>query len=168
MVCSCMIPIPNFPTNCEWGPILWRLLHGIADKYGKLMSPLFIKEQELSWVNLINDTMKILPCKECREHYKIYLSNNNPKFLKTLPSNEQTLWVQNFFFNLHNEVNLSNNKPLLDFKDLHDTYKNVNFFFDLKHYEKLLVIVFRYNEVSLFSWRSWLKNFKTLQSIYGL
>ena len=163
-----MIPIPNFPTNCEWGPILWRLLHGIADKYGKLMSPLFLKEQELSWVNLINDTLKILPCKDCREHYKIYLFNNNPKIIKTLPFNEQTLWVQNFFFNLHNEINASNNKPLLDFKDLHDTSKNVNFFFDLKHFEKLLTIVFRYNEVSLFSWRSWLKNFKTLQSIYGL
>jgi hypothetical protein len=168
MVCACKIPIPNFPLNNDWGPILWRLLHGIADKYGSLMSPLFAKEQEIYWINLINDTQKILPCKECKEHYKLYLSHNNPNIIKTLSPSNQQLWVQNFFFNLHNEVNTSNNKPLFNFSDLHNTYKNENFMFDLKHYEKLLNIIFQYNEVSLFSWRSWNKNFKSLQSIYGL
>lgn len=168
MVCSCMIPVPNFPTNCEWGPILWKLLQGMADKYGKLITPLFSKEEETSWPNLINLTLKILPCKECREHYKEFLSKHNPSIIKTLPTDQQSLWVQNFFWNLHNQVNIRNNKDIIDFSQLHNIYKNVNFRYELKHYEKLLTIVFRYNEVSLFSWRDWLKNFKTLESIYGL
>ena len=167
MVCSCMIPIPNFPTNCEWGPILWRLLHGIADKYGKVITPLFLKEQEIAWQHLLSETAKILPCKECREHYKTYL-HNNPIIIKKLSIQDQKIWVQKFFFNLHNEVNVRNDKPIFDFDKLHDTYKNENFFFDLKHYEKLLTIVFQYNEVSLFAWRAWLKSYKTLQSIYGV
>ena len=168
MPCSCLIPIPNFPTNCEWGPILWRLLHGLADKYGSLVTPMFEKEQIINWPIFIIETQKILPCKECREHYSAYLSLNNPNILKTLSSEQQKLWVQNFFFNLHNEVNTRNNKPLLEFSELHDLYKNENFFYDLKHFEKLLTIVFRYNEVTFFSWRNWLKHYKTIQSIYGI
>lgn len=168
MPCSCMIPIPNFPTNCEWGPIIWRLLHGLADRYGSLVSPLFEKEQIMNWPILIIETQKVLPCKECREHYGKYLSLHNPNILKTFTPEKQKLWVQNFFFNLHNEINIQNNKPTLDFDQLHDLYKNENFFFDLKHFEKLLVIVFRYNEVTFIAWKNWLKHFKTIQSIYGI
>ena len=164
-----MIPMPNFPTNCEWGPILWRLLHGLADKYGRLMSPLYDKEQIMNWPMLIIiETQKILPCKDCRENYKEYLSSHNPNILKTLSSDEQKLWVQTFFWDLHNKKNLENNKPIIPFDQLHTLYKDENFLFDLKHFEKLLVVVFRYNEVTFFSWRNWLKHFKTIQSIYGL
>ena len=168
MPCSCMIPLPNFPTNCEWGPILWRILHGLADKYGRLMYPAFIKEQEVSWPKFIEQTQHILPCKDCREHYKTYYKNNNPSILKTLTPEQQALWVQNFFFNLHNNINTENNKPLFDFSSLHTTYKNVNFMFEIKHFEKLLKIVFQYNEVSLLSWLNWLKTFRTIANIYGL
>jgi len=168
MVCSCMIPMPDFPTNCEWGPILWKILHGLADKYGRLMYPLFSKEQDISWLKLIEQTQYILPCKECRAHYKTYYTSNSPSVLKGLPSDQQALWVQNYFFNLHNEVNLRNDKPLFNFIDLHDTYKSVNYTFEIKHFEKLLKIVFQYNEVSLLAWLNWLKTFRTLANIYGL
>lgn len=163
-----MIPMPNFPTNCEWGPILWRLLHGLADKYGRLMSPLYEKEQSIAWPILIIETQKILPCKDCRENYKQYLTLHNPNILKTLNANDQQLWVQNFFWDLHNKKNLENNKSIIPFDQLHNLYNNENFLFDLKHFEKLLIVVFRYNEVSLFSWKNWLKQFKMIQSIYGL
>lgn len=168
MPCACTIPVPNYPTNCEWGPILWKLLHGLANKYGKVISPLFLKEQELFWQKLFHETLHILPCKECREHYKTYLDNNNPSILKTLSPQEQIHWVQMFFFTLHNEINVRNNKPLFEFDALHDLYKNVSFRFTIKHYEKLLKIVFQYNEVSLLSWLNWIKHFRSLMGIYGL
>ena len=76
--------------------------------------------------------------------------------------------VQNFFWDLHNKKNLENNKSIIPFDQLHNLYNNENFLFDLKHFEKLLIVVFRYNEVSLFSWKNWLKQFKMIQSIYGL
>ena len=168
MGCSCMIPMPDFPTNCEWGPILWRILHGLADKYGRLVYPLFSKEQDISWPKFIEQTQFILPCKECREHYKEYYTKNIPSVLKKLSPDEQALWVQNYFFNLHNEINVRNNKPVFNFTDLHDTYKSVNYTFEIKHFEKLLKIVFQYNEVSLISWLNWLKSFRTIANIYGL
>jgi len=163
-----MIPIPDFPTNCEWGPIVWRILHGLADKYGRLMSPLYSKEEDIFWIQYINNTAKILPCKECREHYIEYLSKNNPNKLKLLNEDEKKLWVQNFFFNLHNEINVRNDKPTFLFENLHTTYKSVNFFLEIKHFEKMLNIVFRYNEVTYFSWKGWLRNLYSLMGIYGL
>ena len=163
-----MIPLPDFPTNCEWGPILWRIIHGLADKYGRLMYPLFAKEQELAWPKLIEQTKYILPCKECREHYTTYYNKNNPLILKTLMPEQQALWVQNYFFNLHNEINIANNKPAFEFSNLHTTYNSVNYTFEIKHFEKLLKVVFQYNEVSLLSWLNWLKSFRTIANIYGL
>jgi hypothetical protein len=163
-----MIPIPDFPTNCEWGPILWRILHGLAAKYGRLMYVSFIKEENLTWQKLIEQTQYILPCKDCRLHYKNYLTKNNPSILKTLTHEQQALWVQHFFFNLHNEINIKNNKPLFDFSSLHTTYNSVNYTFEIKHFEKLLKVVFQYNEVSLLSWLNWLKSFRTIANIYGL
>jgi hypothetical protein len=163
-----MIPIPNYPTNCEWGPILWRILHGLADKYGRLMYPTFIREQEVAWPKFIEQTQNILPCKDCRSHYKEFYQKNNPSILKKLLSEDQASWVQNYFFNLHNEINLENNKPLFEFSNLHSTYSTVNYTFEIKHFEKLLKIVFQYNEVSLLSWLNWLKTFRTIANIYGL
>jgi len=168
MPCSCLIPLPNFPTNCEWGPILWNIFHGLADKYGRLMYPLFQKEQEICWPKFIEQIQHILPCKECREHYKEYYLRNNPSILKTLPADAQALWVQNYFFNLHNEINVRNNKPLFDFANLHNTYNNINYTFQIKHFEKLIKVVFQYNEVTLLSWLNWLKTFRTIANIYGL
>ena len=168
MPCSCKIPMPDFPTNCDWGPIIWRLLHGVAEKYGKLMSPLFAIEEQIAWIKLLNETEKILPCKECKAHYKEYVRLHNPDILKTMPNNDRGLWIQRFFFNLHNEINVRNNIPLFEFENLSITYKNVNYNYNIKNYEKLLKIIFTYNEVGIVSWKSWLRHFSQLLSIYGL
>lgn len=168
MPCSCLIPMPDFPTNCEWGPILWRILHGLAEHYGKLMYPLFLKEEENAWPKFIEQTQYILPCKECREHYKDYYLKNKPFILKNLSSEQKGVWIKNYFFNLHNEVNIRNDKPLFEYSNLHNTYKNINYTFEIKHFEKLLKVVFQYNEVSLVSWLNWIKTFRTIANIYGL
>lgn len=168
MPCSCLLPIPDFPTNCEWGPIIWRILHGISLQYGKLMSPTYAKEQTIFWTNFINQTLHILPCKECKQHYKEYIKIHNPNIIKTLTPDQQKLWVQNFFFNLHNEVNVRNDKPLFEFQMLESTYKNINYTFEIKHYEKLLKIIFQYNEVTMLSWLNWVRSFRSIAGIYGI
>lgn len=168
MPCACSVPMPDFPTNCEWGPILWKILHGFANKYGKLVSPMYLKDQEITWPRFINQTLHILPCKECREHYKEYVHANNPAILKSLSPDAQATWIQDFFFNLHNQVNARNDKPLFEKSDLQTTYESINFGYQLKHFETLIKIVFRYNEVSYMSWVHWMRSFHTLVSIYGL
>jgi hypothetical protein len=168
MPCACRVPAPDFPTNSSWGPILWKILHGLAEKYGMLVSKMYEKDQQLTWPRFIEQTLKILPCEECREHYEIYLRQNNPSVLKNLVPADAATWIQNFFFKLHNEVNERNEKPVFDFANLHETYMNVNFQYEIKHFEALLKIVFKYNEVTLISWMNWVRSLRALMSIYGL
>lgn len=168
MPCACKVPVPEFPTNCSWGPILWKILHGIAEKYGQIVSPIFLKEEEITWPRFITLTAKIIPCEDCRGHYNIYLANHNPLLLKKLSSTDAATWVQNFFFNLHNEVNTRSDKPLFDITELQSLYVNVNFQYEIKHFESILKIVFKYNEVTLISWMNWIRSLRTLISIYGL
>lgn len=168
MPCACIIPVPDFPTNCEWGPIIWRILHGLANKYGSLMSPLYSKEEELFWGKLILEVEFILPCKDCRKHYKEYLLKNPISAFKKLPANLRKDWIKKFFWNLHNEINIRNEKPIFEYDQLDIVYKNIQFNNEIKHFEKLLVIVFQYNEVTILSWRNWMKSFRTLYNIYGL
>lgn len=161
MPCACLLPIPDYPTNEAWGPILWGILHSLAEKYNKLVSTLYKKEEELYWTNLIKLTETILPCKDCRNHYKDYLSNKKINL-------KEPDFVRLFFYNLHNDINLRNDKPLFDYSNLNITYKDTNINYLVKQFEKILDIVFQYNEVSLVSWKKWYSNYIKLQNIYGI
>ena len=39
MPCACRVPTPDYPANAAWGPILWQILHGIAEKAGRAPIP---------------------------------------------------------------------------------------------------------------------------------
>lgn len=161
MPCACLLPLPNYPTNEAWGPILWSILHSLAEKYNKVVSILYKKEEELYWTNLIKLTETILPCKDCRNHYKDYLSKKKINL-------KEPDFVRLFFYNLHNDINLRNNKPLFDYSNLNTSYKDKNINYLVKQFEKILDIVFQYNEVSLVSWKKWYSNYIKLQNIYGI
>ena len=32
MPCSCQVPVPQYPETAHWGPILWKILHGLAER----------------------------------------------------------------------------------------------------------------------------------------
>jgi hypothetical protein len=168
MPCACKVPAPDFPTNCSWGPILWKILHGLADKYGTTVSKMFEKDQEILWPRFIEQTQKIIPCEECRDHYATYVKKNDPAILKTLPPEEAAAWIQNFYLTMHNKVNKYTEKPIFLEASLHETYANVNFQYEIKHFEALIKIVFHYNEVTLMSWMNWVRSLRALMSIYGL
>lgn len=161
MPCACLLPIPNYPTNEAWGPIVWSILHRLAEQYGKLISPLYASEETIYWTNLIKNTQTILPCKDCRNHYKDYLLKN-PIMLK------KENFVRLFFYNLHNEINQRNNKALFDYTLLTSTYKDTTIQPLVKQFEKIVEVVFQYNEVSLVSWKNWYSNYIKLKNIYGI
>lgn len=35
MPCACRTPVINYPDNVDWGPLFWKLLHGLAEYAGK-------------------------------------------------------------------------------------------------------------------------------------
>ena len=168
MPCACNIPTPNAPTNEIWGPIFWKLLHTLAERVGSTMIDLYKSEEKLTWINLIKNTEKVLPCVTCREHYNDWLKRNNPNILKTFDSVKMNIWIRNFFWALHQEVNTQNKKEGLPFESLSTLYKNININKNMRELEPIMKIVFQHNGVSIIAWESWKNQFKKLQGIYGL
>jgi len=166
MPCACFIPLAAAPTSYQWGPLLWKILHTLSEKYGTTLVPLFEAEETVSWLYIINNTGIILPCKECKTHYAIWLQSNPPQF-KAKSIEEKRQWVRNYFWSLHQDINLRNGKEGIPFKYLSTLYKSVDISNNIILYEKLLETLIQYNEVSLIKWKEWLKHVKKLLSIYG-
>ena len=80
------------PKPSVWGPALWNLLHGIGYRAGKGPEKTRIDEKrEISW--LLNNLETIIPCQECRTHYRNYK--------KTVSLEKYDEWI----WQLHESVN---------------------------------------------------------------
>ena len=99
----------------QWGPPTWRLFHIMAEK---------IKEDKypIIGMQLYSHIVQIcyqLPCPECAEHAKLFLSKINANNLKTKHDLKNMLYV------FHNAVNNRKKMPFYKYEDL-EIYKNKN------------------------------------------
>ena len=92
----------------------------------------------------------------------------NPIILKNKSINDQKELIRNFFWSLHSDINIRNNKVNIIYSELTELYKDIPIAYHIKQYEKILQVVFQYNEVSLMSWKNWYSNYIKLQHIYGI
>jgi len=90
-----------------WGPNIWQTLHFISLGYPENPT----EQQKNDYKNFFLLLKTVLPCKKCAMHYKYNLEhlpltndilNNKQLFIK---------WV----IDLHNSVNLLNNKPIINY-----------------------------------------------------
>jgi hypothetical protein len=165
MPCACNIPLANAPDNEVWGPIMWNLLHGIAEHAGKGMNQ---GEESQSLIQLLKLTEKIIPCPTCKEHYKNWLSYHPPDMLKKMAYENYNKWTRNFFWALHNEVNRDNKKEIFPFTSLEKNYKNINLKNNMKELDKHIKLHIQHNGLTILPWESWTNHYKKLQAIYGL
>jgi len=87
-------------TPVVWGPILWKMLHGIGRKVqlAPRINTILTQDQmrETTW--LFTHLVTIIPCAECRRHLLSYIRST------PLPTSLEDfgLWV----WNLHEAVNV--------------------------------------------------------------
>jgi len=88
-------------TPADWGPPLWRLLHGLAERLERTQSPMMLADQRNAWLRLLKTVDAALPCAKCSGHYKGWRTRFPPeKFGYNLrEASRKWLW------SLHNEVN---------------------------------------------------------------
>jgi hypothetical protein len=107
-----------------WGPIAWKLLHGMGARAGKGPEKLKKDEQrEILW--LLKNLESIIPCEECRKHIGFYKKDSFPK-----SSEEVGAWIWTF----HEAVNERLGKPegppftkiLGEATDIRETWKEYN------------------------------------------
>jgi hypothetical protein len=165
MPCACQIPVPNYPETADWGPILWKILHGLAEKAGQGI----IKDDETrEWQKFIKITGEVLPCDICRAHYQTFLKANPTAQITTLPLTQLNNWVKSFFWNLHNQVNSSRGTPIYSYADLPVAYSKVDLtdlLYQLTPVVKKAIVL---SGVPYMKWTAWISSFKMMRSVLAV
>jgi hypothetical protein len=103
------IPIETYgvPKNSEWGPLLWQMLHGVAEKLGRAPSQSIFMDQRREMIFVLRDVEAVMPCQLCRNHYKDWRSRFPiDKFPETQKEFREA--VRGWLYSLHEEVNMGN------------------------------------------------------------
>jgi len=165
MGCACKVPIEDYPENAEWGPLFWKILHGLAQLAGKQTNDNLQNDERRNWIHLLTQLQFTLPCDICRNHYSIWITDHPIDGLNTMPYSGLGLWIQTNLWELHNVINQGNNRPTFLFADL-ITYNGVNITDTWKALTPIMKKAIRLNGISLLPWNKWLSYVRMLQGIY--
>lgn len=97
----------------EWGPILWKYLHCLAEKSGLSNNKVTDADQANCMEILIQSLPLILPCTECQAHAATYLSTYPFPSLKDLRGELLRNTIREWLFTFHNHVRSSNQQPII-------------------------------------------------------
>ncbi len=165
MPCACRVPIPDYPSNAAWGPILWTLLHGIAEK---AQAGLYPVEEARQWVRFIKQTGEILPCDQCREHYVRYSQTNPLTQFTDIPYTLLKTKVKTWFWQLHADIRAEYGKEVLPYDQLTATYGSVNLQDMFWRLEPVIKTAFQLKGMGMNKWVAWIKEFKMLRANLGV
>jgi hypothetical protein len=168
MPCACQNPQPNYPENANWGPILWTVLHALAEKGGKVVAPSFRDDERRQWANIIPLLPKIIPCPDCRAHAEAWILINPITAIKTLGDSEIYDWLTDWFYRFHEDVNRRTGKPSFDKALLPQVYGRVSVSETLKALKAPIELAIRLSGITLLPWQKWFGHIKMLSSFYGL
>jgi hypothetical protein len=168
MPCACRAPVENYPENAEWGPLFWKILHGLAELAGKQKNAVLQGDEQRAWVNVLIHLQPTLPCDFCRNHYKEWLTEHPPTFLLTAPYEDVGPWIRNYLWSLHNRINEGNDKPVLPESQLKELYTGVQITPVWKALEPIMRKAIRLSGITLLPWKKWVNYVRMLQGIYGV
>lgn len=163
MPCNCVLDLPKYPQNEEWGPLVWRILHTFAERGGRQTNNITQGDEQRAWPLFIKTLPPVIPCPFCRDHLEDYLKKNPFQ----LPP-DYTSWnefLQTYFYDLHESVNVRLGKPSYPTNQLSAEYKDIGQLKDvLTRLTAIEERAIKMNGVSLFHWRAWLKQFNLLRA----
>lgn len=168
MPCACKNNQPEYPVTDNWGPSLWKVLHALAEKGGKVVIPSFRDDEKRQWILLIEIMPKMIPCENCREHAQQWILQHPIKPIKDVPSDEIYEWLTTWVYNFHEAVNQRTGKPSFDKSLLPQTYGRVDVNETYKAMKPFIESAIRLSGVTLFPWQKWTNYLRMLSSLYGL
>ena len=168
MSCPCNIPLPEFPNTGSWGPLLWCILHGLAERAGSPTTPMYLDDERRHWLHFFKETGEIIPCPTCKLHYGDYLKLHPITALKTIPHSERKAWITKWFWKLHNFVNESLGKPLFLQDELTERYRGINLHTTLNHLDGPIKIAIKLTGTNLMKYMEWKRRLTMMFSVFGI
>jgi len=156
------------PQTTEWGPLLWKMLHWMSLKVGMQKAKILQDDETQSWTQLLKGLGNILPCAQCRIHYKeFYAEHIDIKLLKTCGEGEaKQKLISRWLYDLHEKVNQRKSvESGVIFESLSDLYKDTNFLDVRTQFSDILVRALQQNIVlreHVLQWKT------TISQLYGI
>jgi len=166
MVCSCTVPAENYPENAEWGPLFWKLLHGLAELSGIQININSQKDEIRNWVLILESLQYTLPCDICRQHYSEWVRKIEPKKLANIPYSNVRTWIRTNLWELHNTINEGNNRLIFPFENLHTVYSSIDITSTWKALQPVIKKAIMLNGIHYLAWAKFLNHVRTLQGYY--
>jgi Erv1 / Alr family len=168
MPCSCEKPVPEYPETDNWGPVLWAILHTLAEHSGKNILGTSRDDEKRQWTNIIHGLPKIIPCPKCREHAEAWIVKTPVTAIKLLSADELHEWLVNYFYNFHESVNARNGKPSFDKALLSQTYGSISVAGAMRRLKPFIEVAIRLSGLTLVPWQKWTGYVIILSSFYGI
>jgi hypothetical protein len=168
MPCSCQNTLPNYPVTDNWGPSLWSILHALAERGGKVITPRFRDDEKRQWIQLIEIMPKMIPCPDCRAHATEWIQRNPITAIKDIPSDEIYMWITTWVYRFHEDVNTRIGKPSFDKALLAETYSSIDIIHIFNSMKPFIVNAIRLSGVTIIPWQKWISYFTMLRSLYGI
>jgi len=154
----------------EWGPILWKFLHCLAEKVGTSGNKIVDTDQANYMETILNTLHLILPCTECQAHAAAYSASNPLPSLKGLYGDALRTTVRNWLFNFHNQVRASKGQPIMmnSPDELGSVYAGC-FVPKCEHtlFVQSVAFAVRQGWVRIDNWRKWYSNSERIRILAG-
>ena len=154
----------------EWGPILWKYLHCIAERIGASGNKIIDTDQANYTETMLSMLPQVIPCTECQEHAGTYLAAHPIPSLKGLYGTELQQNVRTWLFEFHNAVRLSKQQPILisTVEECQAAYVNVTVpKCEYTAFIQSVAAAVRQGWVRIEHWRQWYSNSERIRIITG-
>lgn len=114
------------PSNKEWGPLFWRLLHGLAERLGRQAIDSMAADEAREIVFVLKGVEFAMPCEKCRLHFHEYKSKHplDAYIQRRGPSLREV--IREWLWRLHEEVNARNGLASFPIEELTPLYKDID------------------------------------------
>lgn len=160
----------QYADPAEWGPILWKYLHCLAEKIGNTGNKIVDTDQANYFEQMLQTLPQIIPCQECQQHSAAYISSNPIPQLKGLYGEDLRNVARVWLFNFHNNVRSSKGQPIIvsNIQECINTYANC--FIPQCEFTALtqnVAFAIRNGWVRIDNWRKWFNNSEKIKILVG-
>ena len=154
----------------QWGPILWKYLHCLAEKIGSTNNKIVDTDQANYMETLLSMLPLILPCLTCQTHAATYIAANPLPALRGLYGSTLQQTTRLWLFLFHNAVRASKGQPILveTVEQCIAVYANCSVpKCEYTSFIQSVAAAVRKGWVKMEHWRKWYSNSERLRIIGG-
>jgi hypothetical protein len=154
--------------NRDWGPLLWRILHGMAEYTGKQGTALLATDEVNEMIFCLRDLEHIMPCPMCRSHYRAWRKDHPLEQIAALRGSAFREAVRLWLYNLHENVNRQRDVVSnITISDCETLYMNIPIRDIWIEYGKIIQGSLYTRQVSLSALQNFTRHFTLFRKLVG-